>query len=319
LASDADRDAVVDHVVAAAQSLGFMNIVGHGVPESVIDGVLASLTAFFQSPVEQKQRCIAKSMHGTQRGYTSYSSENINAVYCRKGPPCLREVYSFGPPDHLGGSAFGVNTYPDFVDDFSQHIDDYYAEIERLEEILLEVFTRALAKATGQPLDPQHLLHQIKPNRGLMKAAWYPACEPSSDDSRCGAHTDWGPLTILLTTSPGLEVCIRSLEGKGHEWRSVPVVPGAFTVNVADQLARWSNDRFVSCIHRVNANVNSNASRISIPYFSTQVLPISESAEPKVVCICAEGEDPKYEPLSIRDYLRRNFSMLQSCGKTGGA
>jgi len=320
-ASDAVREAVVGQVLAASESLGFMNIVGHGVPQPIIDEALESLGLFFKSPMEQKERCIATSMNGKPRGYTPYKLENHNAVLGRAGPPDLRESFSFGPAPHMGGSAFGMNEYPDFIEGFDRHIDAYYAEMERLEEVLLEVFTHALAKTTGRPLHPQHLLEQIKPNRGLMKAAWYPACDLSSGDARLAGHTDLGPLTILLTTSPGLEVCMKDQEGNmRHQWRTVPVIPGSFTVNVADQLARWSNDRFVSCIHRVNTNISCNSSRLSIPYFSTQILPLNDSVEPtKVECICADGEEPKYPPLNVRDYYHHVFSLLQSHGSTGGA
>jgi isopenicillin N synthase-like dioxygenase len=305
--AETEREAVVCQVLAAAKGAGFMNVVGHGVPQAVIDAALSALTSFFRTPLEEKQRCMAQSMNGTHRGHMSYKSFNMNAVLDRPGPANLRETYSFGPAEHMGGSEYGANTYPDFIDDFQHCIDDYYAEMEHLEKLMLDIFTLALAKSTGRPLDPQYLSECIKPNRGLMKACWYPVCEPSWDDTRCAAHTDWGPLTFLLTTSQGLEVCQRSQEGR-YQWRAVPVVPGAFTINVADQLARWSNDRFVSCIHQVNANVSCHTSRISIPYFPAQIFPISKAAEPKVESICAEGEEPKYEPLSVRDYLQRNFS-----------
>merc|ERR1711935_425124 len=103
---------------------------------------------------------------------------------------------------------------------------------------MCQIFTLALASATGRELPAHYLEQQIKPNRGLLKACWYPACEASSpDEARISGHTDWGPFTILLTTRPGLEVCIKSEESGGYQWRAVPVVPGAFTVNVADQLA----------------------------------------------------------------------------------
>lgn len=318
--SERDRAAVVSQVLAASESFGFMNIVGHDVPKPIINSTLCALSDFFGSPLEVKKQCIATSEHGTQRGYTPFKVENHNAVLGRPGPADLRETYSFGPADHAGGSEYGANTYPNFVEHFQRRVDDYYSQMERLEKLMLEIFTLAVAQATDQRLHPGYLLEQIKPNRGLMKACWYPACEVSSaDETRISGHTDWGPITILLTTAPGLEVCIKSEKDQVHQWRSVPVVPGALTVNVADQLARWSNDRFVSCIHRVNADLCSQSSRLSIPYFSTQVLPRPSSAEPKVGCICAEGEDPKYEALSVREYLEHNFSLLKSPVKNGGA
>eukprot|EP00928_Gymnodinium_smaydae_P014966 TRINITY_DN15493_c0_g2_i3.p2 TRINITY_DN15493_c0_g2~~TRINITY_DN15493_c0_g2_i3.p2 ORF type:complete len:382 (+),score=55.92 TRINITY_DN15493_c0_g2_i3:1605-2750(+) len=316
---DEERSRVVGEVLRAAQDSGFMNLVGHGVPAAVIDGALPALTGFFESPLRQKQRCIAQSTHGTQRGYSAYKSESHNDVLGRDGPPDLRETYCFGPAGPSGGTMYGRNMYPDFIQDFEQHIDAYYGEMESLEQLMLEIFTLALARLTGRPLSSNYLAEQIKPNKGLLKAAWYPACDPSPDDNRCSGHTDWGPLTILLTTTPGLEVCVKSAETMRYQWRSVPVVPGAFTINVADQLARWSNDKFVSCIHRVNANVACHVPRLSLAYFSTQVLPIVvENLEPKVECICAVGEEAKYEPLSVRDYLQRIFNMLSN-GKKGGA
>lgn len=318
--SDIDRATIVSQVLAASESLGFMNIIGHGVPEPIINSTLSAFTNFFESPLERKKQCISTSMHGTQRGYTPFKLENHNAALGRPGPADLRETFSFGPAYHTGASQYGANSYPGFVENFQQQIEDYYSEMERLEKVMLEIFTLALTQATNQKLHPSYLLEQIKPNRGLMKACWYPAYERSlPGETRISGHTDWGPLTILLTTAPGLEVCIRSEKDQVHQWRAVPVVPRAFTVNVADQLARWSNDRFVSCIHRVNADLSSRSSRISIPYFSTQVLPRFSTAEPKVGCICAEGDDPKYEPISVRDYLERNFSLLQSPVKNGGA
>jgi len=319
-ATQADRDSVVDQVLAAAQRPGFMNVVGHGVPQPIIDCALAALETFFRSPVELKQRCVSKSLHGTERGYVPYKSQSVNAALGRSGPACLREALSFGPPEHMGGSAYGANIYPVFVDGFSHHVDSYYAEMQRVEKAMLEILSLALAKATGRPLDPQYLFSQIGLNRGLLKAAWSWPCQPSPEETRCGGHTDWGPLTILLTTSPGLEVCTMSEDSKGYHWHPVPVVPGAFTVNIGDQLARWSNDLFTSTIHRVNANANCDAIRISIPYFSTQVLPLHPNSDPKVECICRDGEEPKYEPLSIGDYLRRNFSKLHaSRAEAGGA
>ncbi|CAE8639119.1 unnamed protein product [Polarella glacialis] len=314
-ASEKDREKVICQVLAACTDFGFMNVVGHGVPQPIIGGLLAALSEFFKSPVEQKDTCMSSSQHLTNRGYIHYKVESVNAFFDRHGPRDLRESFSFGPADHQNGRPYGTNTYPDFIPNFRPCIDAYYAEMERLEKVMLEIFTLALARASRQPLGPGYLQQQIQPNRGLMKAGWYPACEePSAEDVHLGAHSDWGPFTILLTTAPGLEVCVKSEEGVA-QWRSVPVIPGAFTINVADQLACWSNDRFVSCVHRV-AHIASNQPRISVPYFSTQILPLDfvETADKKVVCICAPGERPKYEPLSVRGYLKRNWEMYSPKG-----
>ena len=71
---------------------------------------------------------------------------------------------------------------------------------------------------------------------------------PQPGQLRAGAHTDYGSLTILLPQA-GPAAC-RSTRRNG-EWRAVPPVPGAFIINIGDLMALWTNDRWVSTLHRV--------------------------------------------------------------------
>merc|ERR1712039_337176 len=80
--SDDQREAVVSQCLAAATTVGFLNIVGHGVDQSQIDGMLLALTRFFQSPIQEKEACVAFA-NGTQRGYVSFGSENGGSVLGR--------------------------------------------------------------------------------------------------------------------------------------------------------------------------------------------------------------------------------------------
>jgi hypothetical protein len=67
---------------------------------------------------------------------------------------------------------------------------------------------------------------------------------------RAGAHSDYGSITILLGEDRpgGLEICTVATN---NEWQRVPAVDGAFIVNVGDLMARWTNDRWLSTLHRV--------------------------------------------------------------------
>ena len=76
----------------------------------------------------------------------------------------------------------------------------------------------------------------------------HPTVPPQPGQLRAGAHTDYGSLTILLpeAKSGGLEIYTPE-----REWRPVPPVPGAFIINIGDLMALWTNDRWVSTLHRV--------------------------------------------------------------------
>jgi isopenicillin N synthase-like dioxygenase len=65
---------------------------------------------------------------------------------------------------------------------------------------------------------------------------------------RAGAHTDYGCLTILRSqdSAGGLQV-----QDRDGDWVDVQGLDDAFVINIADAMGVWSNDRFVSTVHRV--------------------------------------------------------------------
>ena len=73
-------------------------------------------------------------------------------------------------------------------------------------------------------------------------------------------------------------------------------------VNLGDMIARWTNDRYRSTLHRViNA---SGRERYSIPFFYTG------NYDHLVECIptcLAPGEAPKYPPITVEAHLREMY------------
>lgn len=81
---------------------------------------------------------------------------------------------------------------------------------------------------------------------------------------RAGAHSDYGSITLLFQKDvPGLEV-----QASRTEWISAPLIPGAITVNVGDQMELWTNGLLKSTKHRVTFLPEHNhLDRYSMPFF----------------------------------------------------
>ena len=108
-------------------------------------------------------------------------------------------------------------------------------------------------------------------------------------------------MTILLPQAGSGGLQIFTPEG---EWREVPPVPGAFVINIGDLMALWTNDRWVSTLHRVVATQASSARRQSLAFFH------QPNWHQEIVCIpscLAPGETPKYEPVLSGPYLMSKF------------
>ena len=92
----------------------------------------------------------------------------------------------------------------------------------------------------------------------------------------------------------GLQV----FDGPSLSWIDVKPTPGAFVVNLGNVMMRWSNDRYVSNLHRV---INSSGKeRYSMPFFY--------SGNPDFVIGCLPGcEDgsrgSKYAPMKVQDWI----------------
>lgn len=164
-------------------------------------------------------------------------------------------------PDGAGADALAFcyqpTPYPD-VEGFRPAWDAYYGAMEDLAARIMVAFAAAL-KLPDDYFAP-YIAHPISALRALNYPATGEVAEP--DQQRAGAHTDYGTLTILLPQagSSGLQV---QRDGK---WIDVPAPDGAFLINIGDLMARWTNDAWVSTLHRVVAKPNQPP-RKSLAYF----------------------------------------------------
>ena len=125
---------------------------------------------------------------------------------------------------------------------------------------------------------------------------------PLPGQLRAGAHTDYGTLTILRQDAVGgLEV----LGGDGS-WTGVEPVPGAFVINIGDLMARWTNDRWRSTLHRV-VDPPGAMPRAGGRACRTSRTPTGRREIACLPTCLAPGERPRYEPVLAGPHLMGKF------------
>ncbi len=251
-----DRDEVAAAIDAACTHLGFLVITGHGVAREVVDRAWTAAAEFFALPDADKAT-VAMARPGDPYGYNGLAAETLARSLGEDTPPDVKESYAIGPAGLVPGPlsddeawAFSPTPWPDAVlPALRPAWSAYFTAMGDLAARLLSLMATALG------LDEAYFAPLIDRHASAMRALRYPplAGPARPGQLRAGAHTDYGTLTILLRDghddrpgAGGLQV--RRADGR---WIDVPTVADSFVVNLGDAMSRWTNDRWVSTLHRV--------------------------------------------------------------------
>ncbi len=268
-----ERRAVAGRLDEVCRTVGFAQIVGHGVPAGLIADMLAVTGEFFGRPVEEKLALRPPSPE-VNRGYAPYGSEALAySLGAEESLPDMFEAFNIGVDAWPAGEAyyeaeahrmFAPNLWPAHPTRMRPVWVRYFDALSALAARLMAAFACAL------DLPEDYFVARTGRAPNVMRANRY-VRQPGSPDPapgqlRMGAHTDYGACTILLADDvPGLEIL-----GPDGAWHPVRPAPGAFVVNIGDLLARWTNDRRRSTLHRVvppPATRSGLALRRSIAFF----------------------------------------------------
>jgi isopenicillin N synthase-like dioxygenase len=100
-----------------------------------------------------------------------------------------------------------------------------------------------------------------EPNANVRMLHYPPQPPRSGRPLGCGAHTDWGFITILLQDDcGGLEIAV------GETWLQADPIANALIVNLGDMVARMTAGAYASNVHRV-VNSRSRRDRYSVATF----------------------------------------------------
>ncbi|PSC75554.1 Adenine guanine permease AZG1 [Micractinium conductrix] len=263
---------------------GFFYLTDHGVSEELVQAAFAAQRAFFSRTLEEKMRIKANKYY---RGYTPFAEETLDPQRSRHGDSHEglyygRHVEEGSPEAEL--PLHGPNQWPDetALPGYRAATEAYLQAVAALGCRLL----RLLALSLGLAAD--HFSPHFTRPMLFLRPLHYSAERSSEAEGlyAAGAHTDYGMLTFLRTDGqPGLQICT-----DGAAWRDVPPIPGAFHCNLGDMLARWTNGRYRSTLHRV---VNrTGRERYSIAFFFEPNFDAEVAALPQ----CLEHEQPPLFP-----------------------
>lgn len=257
---DAERRVAADIDTVCRQS-GFFYIVGHGVPQDLIQTVFSSASQFFSQPIQVKRQYGADTSV-LRRGWSPVGHQQLASGQ----PVDIMEAFSVGlendpaEPSDEGASRRGPNPWPEeaVAPGLRCAAESYMQALDRVARHVMRLIAIGL-RLPGDYFEP--FMRQPSPSLRLLHYPPHPAGAPTGQ-AGAGAHTDWGALTLLAQDDCG-GLQVQDTQGV---WRDVPPVPNSFVVNLGDLMSRWTNDSYRSTVHRVINNV-SGRDRYSIPYF----------------------------------------------------
>ena len=304
---DRPRPLVAADLDEVCRTVGFFQIVGHGVDDRTIKDAWDAIRAFFDLPLADRMS-VARAEDEYPYGYIPMAAETLSRSMGIETAPDLKEVFNIGPvdsPADISDAAkalvYSPNLWPDALPELRESWERYYRALLALADRLLSL----MAEALGLPSD--YFVPMIDESPSALRGLNYPhqAVVPRAGQIRAGAHTDYGMLTILLQddTPGGLEV----LSPTTSHWVPVPSIHGAFVINVGDLLARWTNDRWRSTLHRVvnpTPDASGSTRRQSIAFFHNANYDAVVECLPTCV---VPGVEPRYPPVIAGPHLIGKF------------
>lgn len=279
---------IADALWEAATTIGFFQLVGHGIPQSQIDEAFDLSEAFFALPEDVKGRYPLAP--GTNSGW-----EYKQQVRPSTGTADQKESYQVTLP-RMGA------LWPT-----GEELAGFKATMLAFERANWALGMKVLAcfgarlgfapdffTVAHDPTTPEY--------QSTLRLIHYLGMEDAKPEDfrhwRAGAHTDFDCLTLLHQRAGqgGLQLCPgKDAGGRAIAWTDVPPLSGVITCNIGDMLMRWSDDRLLSNLHRVRMpkEGESLGPRHSMAFFC-------QANRDAVI----GGPGGKYEPMTAHDYIQ---------------
>jgi len=335
IASSSITEATAATLRRACIDVGFFYLEDHGIPSDLMTRVLTMSKDFFNLPPGEKSNCIDPVLN---RGYTRMGEETLDPQNqptrgdTKEGYYIGRDVpptsTRFNPLKLSGPNIWPTpSTVPSWPPDrchlFQQTMQEYFTAMSSLGLKVVQLLALSLGLPSAHSFD-----EAFQEPMATLRLLHYSA-EPSRPENGiygCGAHSDYGMITLLLTDDhPGLQIFT-----KEQRWVDVSPKRGAFIVNLGDMLERWTNGLYRSTVHRVLIRESStlttsiittksfggdsavetttSGDRYSIPFF------YEPNFDTEVRCLdaCCKDREPLYPPIVSGEYLLQKYTQTHA-------
>ncbi|XP_002445183.1 1-aminocyclopropane-1-carboxylate oxidase homolog 3 [Sorghum bicolor] len=271
---------LVAQVKAAAETVGFFQVVNHGVPAELLARMLASVRSFNEEPAEARRRYYTRDPARRVRYQSNFDLFYSPAASWR---------------DTVFIESAAETETEEMPAAFRDVVPEYTQQVRALGAHLLALLSEALGLPRAD---------YLQRDAGCLDGPalgchYYPPCPEPRLTLGTARHSDPSFLTVLLQDDAvgGLQALV------GGGWVDVPPLPGALVVNVGDFLQLMSNDRFKSVEHRVVA-VPGSAARVSAAcFFRPTGAAASSRAYGPLPDLVKPPEAPRYRSVTAAEFL----------------
>ncbi|KAL2663020.1 hypothetical protein AAZX31_02G079600 [Glycine max] len=235
------RAGVVEKVRLAASTVGFFQVVNHGIPEELLRRTLAAVKAFHEQPAEERARVYRRDI-GKGVSYIS----NVDLFQSKAAS--WRDTIQI----RMGPTVVDSSEIPEVC---RKEVMEWDKEVVRVARVLYALLSEGLG------LGAERLTEMGLVEGRVMVGHYYPFCPQPDLTVGLNSHADPGALTVLLQDHIG-GLQVETKQG----WIHVRPQPNALVINIGDFLQIISNETYKSAHHRVLANY-SNEPRVSVAVF----------------------------------------------------
>jgi isopenicillin N synthase-like dioxygenase len=286
------RREVVQQIGQACIEWGGFQVINHGVSSALMDRIRRVAAEFFALPVEEKWKYSATTPTTTVDLFHGYGTKDFGTKGALDlGDQLRHRTWPL--------SLRAYEQWPMHPESFRETEEEYMVEMDKLNKHLLELISESLG------LSPSYLSDFVGEDyqQTFLVNHYLPSPDPTTPTDGLQKHSDICALTILMQSLPGLQL------KKDGQWYSVDPIPGAYAVNLGDQIEILTNGLYTSPEHRALLNAKE---RFSIGAFCG---PADDKVVGPIPEMVSELKPARYRTRTYAAY-RREVMTIPHMAKT---